>query len=152
MRIGASRGQPQNSDHWPPPSEPLSTARRIVDEWFPQGFAHWRGDFYAFESTHWKELERDDLEAACYLSLEAVTCTGANRNVQRWNPTKHKVSDVLDAAKSLNHLPRHLDPPFWLTDGSASDLDSIVMRNGLLHLPTRTMRPHPRDRIAPCII
>ena len=110
----------------------------------PDGFAYWRGDFYTFTGTHWRTRDREEFEAACYLSLEHAVYA-ADKGFANWNPNKHRVSNVLDAAKALNHLPRHLDPPFFLPDGSAVDPELIVMENGVLHLPTRTLREHSRD-------
>ena len=133
------------SSPWPSPSDPMAVARRVVVEQFPDdGFAYWRGDFYAFTGTHWRILDHEEFEAAAYLALEHAVYA-AEKGFADWNPTKHKVANVLDAAKAVNHLPRRLDPPFLLPDGSAVDPELIVMGNGMLHLPTRTLRPHSRD-------
>ena len=142
---GKKTVEPPNSP-WPSPSDPMAVARRVVVEQFPpDGFAYWRADFYVFTGRYWRTLDHEEFEAACYLSLEHAVYA-AEKGFADWNPTKHKVSNLLDAAKAINHLPRHLDPPFWLPDSSdASGLDLIVMGNGLLHVPTRTLRPHSRD-------
>ena len=138
---GSKNAAPPSS--WPPPSDPLTVARRIVDERFAGGFAYWRGDFYTFTGTHWRTRDREEFEAACYLSLEHAVYA-ADKGFANWNPNKHRVANVLDAAKALNHLPRHLEPPFVL-DGSAVDPELIVMANGMLNLPTRTLREHSRN-------
>ena len=69
---GKKTVEPPNSP-WPPPSDPLAVARRVVDERFDKGgFAYWRGDFFTFSGTHWRTLDREEFEAACYLCLR--TC------------------------------------------------------------------------------
>ena len=145
LKLGNKNAEPPGSP-WAPPTDPLTAVRRVVVERFPSdGFAYWRGDFYVFSGTHWRNLDHEEFEAACYLSLEHAVYA-ADKGFADWNPTKHKVSNLLDAAKAINHLQRHLDPPFWLPDSSdASSPDLIVMGNGLLHVPTRTLRPHSRD-------
>ena len=141
---GKKTVEPPNSP-WPSPSDPMAVARRVVVEQFPpDGFAYWRADFYVFTGRYWRTLDHEEFEAACYLSLEHATFA-AEKGFAAWNPNKHRISNVLDAAKALNHLPRHVDPPFLLPDGSAVDSELTVMENGVLHLPTRTLRPHTRD-------
>jgi len=67
--------------------------------------------------------------------------TEAGTSLVAWDPTRHKIDDVLDALRAVVVLDG--EPPLW-TDGAVDPpADAIVsMRNGLLHVPTRTLLSH----------
>ncbi len=53
-----------------------------------------------------------------------------------FQPTAHKVADVLDALKAATHIPATMTSPAWL-DGSVAADEYVSCTNGLLHIPTR---------------
>ena len=55
LSAGSKNAAPPSSP-WPPPSDPLAavSARRCDERFASDGFAYWRGDFYTFSGTHWR--------------------------------------------------------------------------------------------------
>ena len=86
-----------------------------------------QGDFYAWTGTHYARLSVDAARAALYAWLE-TGCT----------PRKRLVDEVLDALKAVCHLDAR--PPQWIGEPVCSG-DPIAVKNGLLHVPTRTLYP-----------
>src|SRR5262249_22776834 len=58
-----------------------------------------------------------------------------------WAPTRHKVSDVLDALAAVCHLDATRDQPAWLDDRAAGPI--VACANGLLDGAANVPLPHP---------
>jgi putative DNA primase/helicase len=57
-----------------------------------------------------------------------------------WAPTRHKVSDVLDALASVCELDGAQNQPAWLDDRSSGPI--VACANGLLEVTTGVLLPH----------
>lgn len=132
----------------PAPTQPLRVARELVRAMYqhPSGFAlrDSRGDFYQYDGACWPELDARLVRATAYGWLEdAVYVIEAKSGpaLVPWDPTRHKITDVMDALRALVVLDGQ--PPMW-TDGSIEPpaREIVAMRNGLLHIPTRTLHQH----------
>jgi putative DNA primase/helicase len=61
------------------------------------------------------------------------------------------VANVAEALQAVCHLDASIGPPAWL-DGTEAELPAaevVAVANGLLHLPTRVLRPHTPTFFSP---
>jgi putative DNA primase/helicase len=125
--------------------------------------ASWRGGWMVWRTTHWAEVSAADLRQSVYGALHNAVYwheTKLGSELRAWNPTRHKVIDVLEALAAVVHLPSRVDPPAWInthdpgqpsigtapTEGRGLPEDDaaqmISCRNGLLDLATRSLWDH----------
>jgi putative DNA primase/helicase len=133
----------------PPPTEPMRVARELVKAMFQAltglVLRDWRRDFYRYDGACWPALESHLVRAETYRWLEQAQyekVTEEGTTLVPWNPTRHKIDDVIDALRAVVVLDG--EPPLW-TDGAderppANEI--VAMHNGLLHIPSRTLHPH----------
>jgi putative DNA primase/helicase len=141
----------------PAPTNPLAVAKMFVDTHYTSNngiglLRHHRGDFHVYDGTCWPEAEDRTLSAELYEWLgraKYVKVTSKYESIEDFAPTKHKISDIVDAVKAIGHLPARITPPVWMGDQvEIAATDVVAMANGLLHLPTRTLMPHTPDLFA----
>jgi putative DNA primase/helicase len=134
------------------PADPLASARAFVARSYVVdslvALRHQAGLFYAHQPqmSAYGELDEAAVRAALYLFLEdAQRCTeskGQPRTFEAFKPTKGKVDNVLDALRAVCNLPASCVAPCWLQDDPGLDpFDVVACHNGLLHIPTRELRP-----------
>jgi putative DNA primase/helicase len=98
------------------------------------------GTFYAFQSAtnSYREFENAVLRSEVYRYLNTAFTT----REEPYNPTRKRVEDVVHAIQAVCTVPKEKAAPSWLTDFPDADpLDIMACRNGLLHIPTRTLLP-----------
>jgi putative DNA primase/helicase len=135
------------------PRDPLPSARTFTERsYFIQdtlALRHQGGVFYAYDPERKAYAERDEatIRAELYGFLESAQWWAkpkANHPsaLGPFKPTKSRVENVADALRALCNLPTACAPPCWLQPNPALDpLDILACRNGLLHIPTRTLSP-----------
>lgn len=135
----------------PPPSSPLPVARK----WMEANYASADGyllrchqsDFFAYSGTHWPEVAATNVRAQLYSWLEHAVWEVVNKDgfvdTVPWDPSRFKISNVVDALRSGIHLDEAVVAPAWLGgDTAIPAADLTAVRNGLLHLRTRQLLPH----------
>jgi len=134
---------------WPAPSDPMAVARRFADRYrTDDGTAtlrHWRGGWIRWERGRWREVEEAAIRASLYATLErAVFVEGVVPVPKPWSPTRYKLADAMAALAAVAYLPETTEAPCWLdeTDDDPPAGEVISVRNGLLHVTTRTVLPH----------
>lgn len=136
---------------FPPPSEPMRVANRLVAERFggpADGLIlrHWRGEFWRWRTSHWLEVADPALRAEAYRYTEHAVFLKMKNDVptlEPWAPNRYRVADLVDALRAVTHLSETIDMPVWLDDRDhlpAAEL--VACANGLLHIPTRTLLAH----------
>ena len=135
------------------PANPLASARAFVARSYVVdglvALRHQAGLFYAHQPQvgAYCELDEAAVRAALYLFLEdAQRWTESKgqrpRTLEAFKPTKGKVDNVLDALRAVCNLPASCVAPCWLQDDPGLDpFDVVACHNGLLHIPTRELRP-----------
>ena len=132
----------------PPPSRPMAVARDLAKALYTDSEgrvllrAH-RGDFYRWNGTCWREIDKRDVRGAAYQWLEHATYDHKRDGVVPFDPSRRKIDDVIDALRAVVLLDSTVEAACWTkgtTDPAASEM--ISMTNGLLHVPTRTLHPH----------
>ena len=132
----------------PPPSRPLGVARDLAKALYTDSDGRgWlrdhRGDFYRWNGTCWREIDKRDVRGAAYEWLEHSTYFHKKDGVVPFDPSRRKVDDVIDALRAVVLVNSTMEAPCW-TDGTSGPPahELISMTNGLLHVPTRALLPH----------
>ncbi len=128
-------------------TEPLTNARRMLAERFTAQdgtslLRHWHGDFYQWRDGAYQALDEADVSATVWSYLGGARCM-TKKGREPFAPNRARTGDVLGAMKAVAHLESHIPNPCWL-DGATGDdpKDLLVVVNGMLHMPSRTLRPH----------
>lgn len=102
----------------------------------------WQGDFWISSGPRYVHHPNEALRAELYPWLEQRR-TPKRKPIK---PNKHMVDKVLDALKAAAHLGGVSSAPAWIDGAEARypPAELIVCRNGLLHVPTRTLLPSSR--------
>jgi putative DNA primase/helicase len=129
---------------WPPPEAPMAVARQYIrdDHTHASGvpvLRWWRGSFYAWSGTHWREVADKTITAAVYRVLEHAVFV-VKKGVAPWDPTRHKVANVAEALAAIVHIPEYTEPPQWL-GGQDGPENLVALANGLLDVRTYEVRP-----------
>jgi putative DNA primase/helicase len=132
------------------PGNPLAVARifmaeRYADTRAPLLLYH-RGLYYTWTGTHWLEVESRAVRAEIYRWLEPAWYwkeTKSGRELVRFEPTKVKVANVLEALEAIVHMSERMDAPAWVnSDAPWPADDTVALENGLLRRSTRELHPH----------
>jgi putative DNA primase/helicase len=140
----------------PAPGNPMAVARMFFADYYTgaEGEAllrHHRGDFYAWSGTCWPPAEDDRIKADLYRWLEPAVYwkTKNDDELVPFEPTRYKIANVVEALEAVGHLDASVDAPAWISGQGSSGIDDpiiarefVPMANGLLHLPTRELKPH----------
>ena len=95
-----------------------------------------------WSGTHYRETSREEIRSGIYEFLDSARRMDGDKLVS-FNPNPGKVGDVLEALAAAAQLPGTTWAPTWLgTETRLLPRDIFACRNGLLHLPTRTLLPH----------
>lgn len=130
------------------PGDPLHSAREFVARHLMvdrvRAVQHQQDVFYQFdpETSAYRESDEASMRAALYRFLERARSWGDD-GLEAFRPTKTKIESVLDALRAVCHLPAEHAAPRWLVapQDAMDPLDLLACRNGLLHIPTRTLHP-----------
>ena len=137
-------GSPQ-ARFLPSPREPMAVARRFLTEAATDAgtgelkLRHWRGGWWSWRTTHWREAEARHVRGLLYHFTEHALY-GSGLDLKPWSPNRHKIDDVLDALSSLCFLPNYYDQPTWLDDRDSGTI--VACKNGLLDVERRELMPH----------
>ena len=105
-----------------------------------------RGGFYRWNGQHWPEIDARDVRGIAYRWLEHAHFYHPDKDApQPFNPTRRKIDDVIDALKAIVLLDSDTSAPCWTNETAIPAREIVSMTNGLLHVPTRRMRPHTPD-------
>jgi putative DNA primase/helicase len=100
---------------------------------------HWRGGWWAWQGSHWLEVENRTVRGLLYNFTEhAVYFT--DDGVAPWAPNRRKIGDLLEALSAVCILPDHRDQPCWLDDRETGTI--VAVANGLLDIERRQLLPH----------
>jgi putative DNA primase/helicase len=127
----------------PPPSDPMRVARQFVREYCLQDgvpiLRYWRDGWWAWRTSRWVEISRVAVRELLYRFTEhAIYLTDSGANP--WSPTRHKVSDLVDALGAIIFLADEFNQPAWLDGRSTGTI--VAVGNGLLELESRRLLSH----------
>jgi putative DNA primase/helicase len=104
---------------------------------------HYRGVFYIWTSTHWKEYADELLERDLYAFLKPAWVLDKKGKPSAYNPTKAKVAEIVHALRRTCQIPPDWEPPCWLGENAYRPAAHLIaVQNGILNLQTRKLKPH----------
>ena len=130
----------------PAPDNPMAVARELANERYTNDgkptLRHWRGGWWEWAGSHWREVEERHIRQAAYLFTEDAVFVKSSKT-ERWKPNRYKVADLLAALGALNHTAVTTTMPAWVPGqpGPAAS-EFVSVRNGLLHIETELLQPH----------
>jgi putative DNA primase/helicase len=102
----------------------------------------YRGAFYRWTGTHWREYSEEKLAARLYKFLNEAVVVAKNGDVNPFNPTKSKVDNIIHALHHNLLVSSDRDTPCWLSGKKGHPRNLVACRNGILNLRTRELLPH----------
>ena len=91
----------------PAPTRPLPVARQLVDDLYTTAdglvLHDHRGDFYQYDGRCWPEIDRRLVRADAYTWLEYAVYWKETKDgtvLEPWDPTRHKIDNVIDALRA----------------------------------------------------
>jgi hypothetical protein len=103
----------------------------------------YRGAFYCWTGTHYREYADEELEHDLYKFLNGALAVGKSGTPGPFNPTKTKVLEIVYALRRCCLISRDWDAPCWLGTSVYEPATNLVAcRNGILNLETRQLQPH----------
>ncbi|POG00117.1 phage/plasmid primase, P4 family [Pseudomonas putida] len=131
-------------------TEPWNTAHRLIAERFTADdgtrlLRQWNGDCYLWRGGAYRLLDEQDIAARVWSYLGSARHFVSKNKSEPFNVNRAKAGDVLGALKAVAHLDSGTPNPGWMGQAPAllSDpTDLLVLSNGLLHMPSRTLYGH----------
>jgi putative DNA primase/helicase len=104
---------------------------------------HYRGSFYEYVGTHYRELADETVEAKVYEFLDQARIA-KNENLLPLNPTKGKVGEVVQALRrgADTLINRNSEVPCWLDQRETPAENLVSVQNGILNLETSQLAQH----------
>jgi len=131
----------------PPPDDPMAVARELARlRYTTDGkttLRHWRGSWWEWTGSHWREVEERHVRQAVYRFTEHATFLGKKDEPQAWRPNRYKVADTMDGTAAISHTAEHVSMPSWVParPGPAAS-EFVSVKNGLLHIGTEQLHDH----------
>jgi len=139
----------------PPPTDPMSVARRFVAEHYagPGGellLRHHRNGFYRYVGDHYPEDDGRRVQSELWCWLETATYwkdgkKDAPPELVPFEPNKYKIANVLEALKAIGHIAEGVQPPVWIEGDTTTPISAgeiVPLANGILHFSTRELQSH----------
>ena len=141
----ATNGGGNNIDLLPSPAKPMAVARVFVarNHKTPDGeltLHYWRGAWWLWRQSHWREAEPREICSELYSFTEHGAYLNDKGISTAWAPNRHKVGDLLEALGAICLLADDIDQPSWLDHRDASAI--VATTNGLLDITSRKLIPH----------
>lgn len=133
-------------------SAPYKTADTILENCFSHSANRilvYTQDFYLWEDGHYQILHDNQVKKIISEELEDARQWGngeAGKNL--FNPKNNDITEVFEAIKNktLVSFKNEQIPPFWIrNDPGLPPSEILCVKNGLLHIPSRTLMHHTPD-------
>jgi putative DNA primase/helicase len=131
-----------------PPSAPFAVAKQLYEGCRDvdgiRNLLAYRGGWQLWRTSHWSEVDAAEIRSRVYGALEHAYYISKNGELLPWDPTRHKVLNVIEAMAAIGHLSSETDAPAWIAahDVKAAATRVVSCENGLLDLETRTLHLH----------
>jgi putative DNA primase/helicase len=149
LRTVASAYQKTQADtqHVEPPGRPYANAKLFLQARYGHPrhplLVNQGGEWYRWDGSCWPVHDQGQLRAELYDYFEHAFYDGPKGEPTPFDPARRKIDDLVDALKSLVHIPVDTPTPAWLGKVSNAPAEEVVAcSNGLVHVPTRNLYPH----------
>ncbi len=142
----------------PAPSNPYAVGKMFLEHHYPDDAVgslvrHHRNTFHRYNGTSWPEFDERRLHSDLYGWLAGAKYwkkTKDDVELVEFEPTRHKIGDLVDAIGAITHLDLHITTPAWI---SGEDRGQVVpVANGLLTIGTRKLIPHTPAYFSPHVL
>lgn len=139
------------------PAAPLKSAAAFIERKHTlrdgeHTLLHFEDGFYLWHGSHWAEADTKATKKALTEFLASAKTQGAPDKDGKWPepvpfvPRQKIVDEVFYFLANGTHVA-NVSPPCWIGEGappipSTQPSEIVVCKNGLLHLPTRTLFLH----------
>ena len=129
----------------------LSNARTFLTNRYntEEGYklVHYADDFHVYKTTHYEIIEEQTIRSEIYKFLDKCKKLARKNEIVPFNPTPASVSAVIDAVKSIAHLPNHANtkPPIWFDefkDNKPMASKLVSVQNGLFQVEEQVLISH----------
>lgn len=128
-------------------------AESFVARTFSEGLVYWRGDFYVYRDGVYLAQDDEWMDSTIWRFLRDSLLPDVLGNDGKWsykpfNPCKSDVAEMHVAIKNLCMLDPETEQPCWIEQGTPPHPpadECINLRNGILHVPSRTLLAHTPD-------
>ena len=134
--------------------EPVVNAREFCKYRF-RPLVYWRGDFFEWMGTYYRQISADAVTAEVYSFLDCAKVRVPGKEEGQWVtlpfcPNIASVREVVSALKCLEgktFVPEGIDAPCWLRGhGNKPDPKNLIaLENVILDLETGVPLPHSSD-------
>lgn len=132
------------------PGDPYPGAKRFLDREFTEDgvvtLRHHRGCFHAFNGACYRPMGDEEVRARLWKFADGALRTDQRGRLVRFQPTKSKINNLLDAVQACTRLDDNVSAPAWLDEGekgaAAAAANLVPLENGLLEVGTRHLLPH----------
>jgi D5 N terminal like/Family of unknown function (DUF5906) len=129
----------------PSPMAPLAVAETFFADTYTlrdgnKSLYYWRGSWWRWERTRWREVEDCEMRAEIYRYTRDAIYLDEEHQARDWAPNDRRVSAVLDALTSVCLLANTIEQPCWL-DGRTTGV-LIPCANGIYDLDSNVLMPH----------
>src|SRR5262249_4343173 len=101
-----------------PVGAPLAAVEAFLKQCFSEGETpllwSYRGAFYEWTGTHYREYADEELERDLYDFLNDALAIGKSGTPVPFNPTRNKVLETVHALRRCCLIPRDWETPCWL--------------------------------------
>jgi putative DNA primase/helicase len=116
------------------PSAPLICARAFVLAKYTavdmHALVHQKGLFYAWEQTHYAEIDDEDVRASAYAFFDKAL-RPVKGGIVPFDPNRSKIANILEAIAAEIQLPSAIHQPAWLdTEPHPPATEIIACTNG----------------------
>ena len=100
----------------PPPTSPMAVARDLAKALYTDCdglvvLRDHRGDFYRWNGRCWPEFNKRDIRGAAYHWLEHACYHHPRYGEERFDPSRRKIDDVIDALRAVVLLGSSVEAP-----------------------------------------
>jgi putative DNA primase/helicase len=140
-----ANGGDVKADELPSPAKPMAVARVFVaknhqTENGELTLHYWRGAWWSWRRSHWRESEPREIRSELYSFTEHGTYKNDKDKIVAWAPNRHKIGDLLEALGAICLLADDTDQPSWLDRRATGSI--VATTNGLLDVESRELIPH----------
>jgi len=128
------------------PNDYSGIARKIIDAEFRSGngevsLLRLQGVWFDYRDGCYQERDDEAIRAVVHKYLDSAKKVTAKGDVLPFYPNPAQISAVVGALETAT-IEEGLSPPIWLSDDKGDPHDYVAMKNGLLHISSRTLLPH----------
>ena len=100
----------------PSPAMPMPVARVFIEQCGrsdngERTIRYWRGGWWVWCRSHWKEIDDREMRSLLYRFTENAVYLDPKHGEVRWEPTRHRISNLVEALSAIALLSSDTTQP-----------------------------------------